>query len=57
MGPRALAPALAAAQFGASRGVASDGVNPFVTIGNTVNTGGNWSGGEAVIRFQPRPDF
>jgi len=33
-------------------GVASDGINPFVTTGNTVNTGGNWSGGEAVIRFQ-----
>jgi hypothetical protein len=34
-------------------GVASDGVNPIVTTGNTVNTGGSWSGGEAVIRFQP----
>ncbi len=38
-------------------GVASDGNNPFVTTGNTVNTGGNWSGGEAVIRFQPGPVF
>jgi hypothetical protein len=38
-------------------GVASDGTNPFVTTGNTVNTGGNWSGGEAVIRFQPGPIF
>jgi hypothetical protein len=38
-------------------GVASDGVNPFVTTGNTSNTGGNWSGGEAVIRFQPGPVF
>jgi outer membrane protein assembly factor BamB len=38
-------------------GVASDGVNPFVTTGNTANTGGNWSGGEAVIRFQPGPIF
>jgi outer membrane protein assembly factor BamB len=38
-------------------GVASDGVNPFVTTGNTVNTGGNWAGGEAVIRFQPGPIF
>src|SRR5438067_4449730 len=38
-------------------GVASDGINPFVTTGNTVNTGGNWSGGEAVIRFQPGPIF
>jgi hypothetical protein len=38
-------------------GVASDGTNPFVTTGNTINTGGNWSGGEAVIRFQPGPIF
>jgi outer membrane protein assembly factor BamB len=38
-------------------GVANDGSNPFVTTGNTVNTGGNWSGGEAVIRFQPGPIF
>src|SRR5947207_989106 len=28
-------------------GVASDGKNPFVTTGNTFNTQGNWSGGEA----------
>jgi outer membrane protein assembly factor BamB len=38
-------------------GVASDGKNPFVTTGNTFNTGGNWSDGEAVIRFQPGPIF
>jgi hypothetical protein len=38
-------------------GVASDGTNPFVTTGNTFNTGGNWSGGEAVIRFQSGPIF
>src|SRR5947207_4012357 len=38
-------------------GVASDGKNPFVTTGNTFNTQGNWSGGEAVIRFQPGPVF
>jgi hypothetical protein len=38
-------------------GIASDGNNPFVTTGNTWNTGGNWSGGEAVIRFQPGPIF
>jgi hypothetical protein len=38
-------------------GIASDGVNPFVTTGNTSGTGGNWSGGEAVIRFQPGPIF
>jgi hypothetical protein len=37
-------------------GVASDGNNPFVSTGNTW-TGGNWSGGEAVIRFQPGPIF
>jgi PQQ enzyme repeat len=38
-------------------GIASDGKNPFVTTGNTLNTGGNWSDGEAVIRFQPGPIF
>ena len=38
-------------------GIASDGVNPFVTTGNTVGTNGNWNGGEAVIRFQPGPIF
>jgi PQQ enzyme repeat len=38
-------------------GVASDGNNPFVTTGNTINTGGTWGGGEAVIRFQPGPIF
>jgi len=38
-------------------GGASDGKNPFVTTGNTTNTGGNWGGGEAVIRFQPGPIF
>src|SRR5437762_8538119 len=38
-------------------GIASDGVNPFVTTGNTSGTGSNWSGGEAVIRFQPGPIF
>ena len=37
-------------------GVASDGSNPFVTTGNTFNPA-NWSGGEAVIRFQPGPIF
>jgi hypothetical protein len=37
-------------------GIASDGANPFVTTGNTW-TDGNWSGGEAVIRFQPGPIF
>ena len=38
-------------------GVASDGVTPFVVTGNTFGTGGNWGGGEAVIRFQPGPIF
>jgi outer membrane protein assembly factor BamB len=38
-------------------GVASDGKNPFVTTGNTTDTGGTWGGGEAVIRFQPGPIF
>jgi hypothetical protein len=37
-------------------GVASDGKNPFVTTGNTFNPP-NWSGGEAIIRFQPGPIF
>src|SRR4029078_7066659 len=38
-------------------GIASDGKNPFVTTGNTFNTGNNWDGGQAVIRFQPGPIF
>ena len=38
-------------------GIASDGTYPFVATGNTFNTGGVWSGGEAVIRFQPGPIF
>jgi Concanavalin A-like lectin/glucanases superfamily/PQQ enzyme repeat len=37
-------------------GVASDGTNPFVATGNTYQPP-NWSGGEAVIRFQPGPIF
>ena len=32
-------------------------MNPFITTGNTFGTGGNWAGGEAVIRFQPGPIF
>ena len=36
-------------------GVASDGTNMFVTTGNTFNTGGNWMGGEAIIRLQAGP--
>jgi Domain of unknown function (DUF2341)/PQQ enzyme repeat len=38
-------------------GIASDGTNLFITTGNTYNTGGVWSGGEAVIRFQAGPIF
>src|SRR5436305_1974235 len=38
-------------------GVASDGTNLFVVTGNTFNTGGNWSGGEAIIRLQAGPIF
>ena len=37
-------------------GIASDGINPFVTTGNTFQAA-NWSGGEAVIRFEPGPIF
>src|SRR5205809_1983722 len=36
-------------------GVASDGTNMFVVIGKTFNTGGIWSGGEAIIRLQAGP--
>jgi hypothetical protein len=36
-------------------GVASDGPNMFVITGNTFNTGGNWMGGEAIIRLQAGP--
>src|SRR6266513_775420 len=36
-------------------GVASDGTNIFVVTGNTFNTGGNWMGGEAIIRLQSGP--
>src|SRR5438874_3844358 len=37
-------------------GVASDGTNPFVCTANTFQPL-NWSGGEAVIRFQAGPIF
>src|SRR5438105_9515199 len=36
-------------------GVASAGTNMFVVTGNTFNTGGNWMGGEAIIRLQAGP--
>ena len=38
-------------------GVASDGTNMFVVTGNTFNTGGNWMGGEAIIRLQAGPTW
>ncbi len=38
-------------------GVASDGTNMFVVTGNTFNTGGNWGGGEAIVRLQAGPVF
>jgi hypothetical protein len=37
-------------------GVASDGINPFIATGNTFGAS-TWSGGEAIIRFQPGPVF
>ena len=36
-------------------GVASDGTNMFVITGTRLNTGGNWRGGEAIIRLQAGP--
>src|SRR5205809_4327389 len=38
-------------------GVASDGTNMLVVTGNTFNTGGNWMGGEAIIRLQSGPTW
>jgi len=38
-------------------GIASDGKNPFVTTGNTFNTGGSWSGGEAVNSLPTRANL
>jgi len=38
-------------------GVASDGANMFAVTGNTFETGGQWGGGEAVIRLRPGPVF
>src|SRR5205809_5239664 len=38
-------------------GVASDGTNMFVVTGHTFNTGGNWMGGEAIIRLQTGPTW
>jgi PQQ enzyme repeat len=38
-------------------GVASGRTNILAVTGNTFNTGGNWMGGEAVIRLRPGPVF
>ena len=46
----------AAAVPGLSAASASDGVNPFIATGNTFGASA-WSGGEAIIRFQPGPVF
>ncbi|PWU11836.1 MAG: hypothetical protein C5B50_22505 [Verrucomicrobia bacterium] len=37
-------------------GAASDGTHPFLGTGNTSGAS-SWSGGEAIIRFQPGPVF
>jgi hypothetical protein len=37
-------------------GVATDGINPYIATGNTFGAT-VWSGGEAIIRFQPGPVF
>ena len=37
-------------------GVASDGISPFIVTGNTFGAS-VWSGGEAIIHFQPGPVF
>lgn len=37
-------------------GIATDGTQPFIATGNTMGAT-NWSGGEAVLRFQPGPVF
>src|SRR5438046_8714271 len=49
-------PALGAGSGGPS-GCARDGTNMFVVTGNTFNTGGNWMGGEAIIRLQAGPTW
>jgi hypothetical protein len=38
-------------------GPASDGASPYIATGNTFGAGTNWSGGEAIIRFQTGPVF
>jgi len=37
-------------------GIASDGDHPYIATGNTFNAS-SWSGGEAIIRFNPGPVF
>jgi hypothetical protein len=37
-------------------GVADEGADPFIATGNTFGPS-VWSGGEAIIRFQPGPVF
>ncbi len=37
-------------------GVATDGISPFIATGNTFGAS-SWSGGEAIIRFEPGPIF
>ncbi len=37
-------------------GVASDGNDPYISTGNTEGVS-TWSGGEAILRFQPGPVF
>src|SRR6266480_321104 len=52
----AWAPSVIGGAIWSTSGVASDGTNPFVGTGNTFIPS-VWSGGEAVIRFQPGPIF
>lgn len=42
--------------WGVSGTSSDDGIHPYVATGNT-DTSGTWSGGEAVLRFQPGPVF
>jgi hypothetical protein len=49
----AAATAPTAVPYGESAASPAMEKNPFVATGNTFSTGGNWGGGEAVIRFQP----
>jgi hypothetical protein len=55
-GVRALASGARGGAIWSNSGVVSDGVNVFVGTGNTFQPA-SWSGGQAVIRFQPGPVF